>query len=363
MALAATQAKLQENEAHIKQLLSTQVENLREVIKSGILSIKNAEGLWKQFFFALYADGELAWYRPRANPDSPPEGSLQVANLSRITVLKNPHYLNLTSPIEKVEMWCNSIPDITRWAQAISQVKAHLDAASEAYHIAVTHDNVESAYNERVKGIQQVKAALEHERLVDTASGPVLLTAPPPGPFTRDHPYGHPYGYGYGYPYYHHPYYAAVGLEGEQLENFATHLYDDIETDLKANNGAAHPSFAWMAQDINPAAPLGRMDDTSRLAETLRRSRLAERNAKEAFDRFEQNVAGTVASKISRDTGMEVSVATPEADRYALYGRYYPTAPPAATGFGSPAQRIMASRGFYEGPYDSYDYPSVPHFG
>merc|ERR1712146_68206 len=102
---------------------------MRELVKSGVLSI-NARGLWKQFLFALYADGEFAWYRPRSKKDDPPEGSLQVANLVRIVVGKNPHYLYLSSPLEKVELWCNSIPEVTAWAKAISASKAHLDATS-----------------------------------------------------------------------------------------------------------------------------------------------------------------------------------------------------------------------------------------
>jgi hypothetical protein len=338
--LAATRAQLAQNEAHIKQLLSTQVENMREVIKSGVLSIKAEGGLWKQFLFALYADGEFAWYRPRSKPDDPAEGSLQVVNLNRIVVLKNPHYLRLTSPLEKVELWCNSIPEVSTWARAISKVKSHLDAASEAYHIAVTHDNVEACYNERMKGIQQVKAALEHERLVNTKEGPVLLTAPSPGPYTRSMAAHWPQYYRYDWQG------APLGLAGEQLDHFAENLYDDIETDLKAHNGASHPSFAWMAQDINPAAPLGNMDDAHRVAESLRRARLADRNAKEAFDRFEQGVAGTLAHKISKDTGMEVSVATPTPSERFLYSGYYPY---AFDGISS-AQRIMASRGIVGQP-------------
>jgi len=215
--------------------------------------------------------------------------------------------------------------------------KQHLDATSEAYHIAVTHDNVEAAYNDRMKGIQQVKEALQHERLVATKEGPVLLTAPAPGDYPYANPYWRgPYGPGY-WPYYGAP---GVGLEGTELSDFAEHLYDDIETDMKAHNGAVHASFSWMAQDINPSAPLEHMGDGNRLAESLRRARLADRNAKEAFFRYEQSVAGTVASKLSKDTGVEVSVATPQPQVYpAPYFPYF-------DGPGvSPAQRIMASRG------------------
>jgi hypothetical protein len=50
--LEETRLRLAENEAHIKQLLSTQVHDMRELLKSGVLSI-NARGLWKQFLFAL----------------------------------------------------------------------------------------------------------------------------------------------------------------------------------------------------------------------------------------------------------------------------------------------------------------------
>jgi len=322
----ATRLELAENEAHIKQLLATQIEDMREVLKSGVMSI-NMRGLWKQFLFALYADGEFAWYRPRSKKEDPPEGSLQVANLDRIVVGKNPHFIYLTSPLEKVELWCNSIPEVGLWAEEISKLKGHLDATSEAYHIAVTHDNVEACYNDRMKGIQQVKQALQHERLVSSAEGPVLLTAPQPARsvLTASAGPGVGYGlagYGYGYGYGMAP---GVGLEGEQLDHFAEHLYDDIETDLKASNGAMGASFAWMAQDVNPSAPLSAMDDSTRVAESLRRARLADRNAKEAFDRFEAGVAGTLASKMSKDVGVEVAVATPQPDRF--YEAFNPSGP------------------------------------
>ena len=51
-----------------------------------------------------------------------------------------------------------------------------------------------------------------------------------------------------------------------QLGDMATHLYDDLETELKGPKphlGAPH-SFGWMAQDVNPAAPLNQMDDDQR---------------------------------------------------------------------------------------------------
>ena len=35
-------------------------------------------------------------------PLEPPTPSCQVAHLQKVVVLKNPHYLNLTSPVEKV---------------------------------------------------------------------------------------------------------------------------------------------------------------------------------------------------------------------------------------------------------------------
>jgi len=358
--IAAKEARLNENEQHIQALLSSQAlpEQMRAMRKSGVLSIKH-DGLWKQFLFALYADGEFAWYRPRSNPDDPPEGSLQVANLEHIVVHKNPHYLTLTNSCSKTQLWCNDIPEVSLWAEAISQIKSKLDAAREAYHMAVTHDNVEACYAERMKGIQKVKAALEHERLVATHEGPVILTAPEPGPYLRSmrHHAVNPY-------FVPPPHFA-----GQKLDHFAEHLYDDIETDRKAA-GLDRPGrgHAWLAQDLHPESPIGVMDDGARLAESLRRARLADHNAKATFERFEQGVAGSMASKISRDTGLSVSVATPYTPKcegeypygyghggygyghggYGYgYGYQYGQAPATVEGAASPAQRIMSSRSCY----------------
>lgn len=40
------------------------------------------------------------------------QGSLQVANLTRIVVGKNPHYLYLTSPLEKVWLLSASLSEL-----------------------------------------------------------------------------------------------------------------------------------------------------------------------------------------------------------------------------------------------------------
>lgn len=196
----------------------------------------------------------------------------------------------LTASPSQVELWCNSIPEVSAWAEAISQaidpaiplrpntvwqvLSSHhvlfarrsdtwtrqarcaaqcsfhpplspQPAFWQAYHTAVLHDNVEAAYNDRMKGIQQVKQALQHERLVATNDGPVrrraavmlcmmcdsclactlillvgrcqvLLTAPAPGDCPYANPYWRsPYGAHYGYQY---PYFGAstVGLQAEQ---------------------------------------------------------------------------------------------------------------------------------------------------
>ena len=193
--------------------------------------------------------------------------------------------------------------------------------------MAVTHDNVEACYRERLKGISQVKSALEKEHVVATEQGPMLLPKPPAHmipktvyadprmeamqyPGTSEGAMAgndrgnllsmgpHPGYYGYTEP--------PPPANPAQLGAFAEHLYDDIETDLKGpkeNMGSTNTSFGWMAQDVNPAAPLSHMDDDQRMIESLRRERLANRNAQEAFDRFER---GSVHAAMARNAGVDM---------------------------------------------------------
>lgn len=344
---AATEARLAENERNIQALLASQTDNSRAIQKSGVLSIKNDAGLWKQFLFALYQDGEFSWYRPRSDADSPPEGSIQVANLQQVLALRNPHYLTLTSPLEKVQLWSNSVDEIPAWAQAIAQVRARLEAAREAFHVAVTHDNVEACYAERMSGIQQVKDALAREQFVETETGPVLLTAPSPGPYNRSlapAPYwGHPSYEGLAYSrrnpdFYPYRHYHSARVDPDELESFAEDIYDNLETERKAFDDAPPPPFAWMEQQQHLADR-----DAQYLAESLRLARIADRDAQATFDRYENNVADSMASKITEDTGMQVSVMTP---RLAMEAPYVPLGSTFEGPLGvSAAQRIMASRG------------------
>ncbi len=83
--------------------------------------------------------------------------------------------------------------------------------------------------------------------------------------------------------------------------------------------------------------------DAQNLAESLRLARIADRDAQATFDRYENNVADSMASKITEDYGMPVSVMTP---RLATEAPYVPLGSTYEGPLGvSAAQRIMASRG------------------